>query len=291
MTIVIYHDQCPDGFSASIAATPSLPADTRFVGGNYDKDLPYIERGEDVFILDLSYPADVLQEVVSRSARLVLLDHHQSALDRLGQGQVKLRPQDVIQLDMRRSGAMMAWDYFNPGTPAPMFLRRIQARDLYTWDAPHAEEYLEWLNTQPLDRALWAQLFHESEESQQSKIRDGAMMLAPVRALAQNLAARAVPVEVLGVQGLMVNAPTELVDRTCNLLAQQCGTFGLAWHMAAAGHIKVSLRSLKFGDEVSTDVAKLAEAFGGGGHRSSAAFIMDAADFFQHVQRCAFHQN
>lgn len=288
MTIVIYHDKCPDGFSASIAAAQALPAHTRFVGGNYNQDLPYIERGEDVFILDLSYPAEVLQEVVARSGRLVLLDHHQTALDRLGHGQVKLRPQDVIELDMHRSGAVLAWDFFNPGNPPPLFLRRIQARDLYTWDAPLAEEYLEWLNTQPLDRELWAQLFHESEESQAARIRDGALMLAPVRAMANNLAATAVPVDVMGVNGLMVNAPLELVDRTGNLMAKQCGTFGLAWRMIESGRIKVSLRSLKLGDKVRTDVAKLAEAFGGGGHRSSAAFEMDAADFFVQVQRRTF---
>ena len=53
-------------------------------------------------------------------------------------------------------------------------------------------------------------------------------------------------------------------------LAKNNDTFAVVWSQGRDGKYKYSLRSDK---RVGMDVSKIAKKFGGGGHRSSAAFI------------------
>jgi nanoRNase/pAp phosphatase (c-di-AMP/oligoRNAs hydrolase) len=59
----------------------------------------------------------------------------------------------------------------------------------------------------------------------------------------------------------------EVVDRGYDI--------GVIWRHIKDDHIKVSLRSHKYG---KVDVGKIAEKYGGGGHKSAASFVIHSED-------------
>lgn len=69
--------------------------------------------------------------------------------------------------------------------------------------------------------------------------------------------------------GLAVNA-TLHISEVGHELANQSGTYGLVWYVAADIRVKCSLRSN--GDY---DVSAIAKVLGGGGHRNAASFEID----------------
>jgi len=64
--------------------------------------------------------------------------------------------------------------------------------------------------------------------------------------------------------GLAVNAPMHQSE-VGHELANQSGTFGLAWYLAEDNTVRCSFRS-----NGGYDVSAIAKAFGGGGHRNAA---------------------
>ena len=52
-----------------------------------------------------------------------------------------------VKLHMDKSGAMLAWEYFHPGTEVPMFIKLIDTRDRWVFEIPGAKEF---------NAALWS---------------------------------------------------------------------------------------------------------------------------------------
>ena len=80
MIYVLYHSPCIDGFTAAYAAWTKFGNDhlVTYVPCRYHEPLPEIEDGSHVYILDFSYPREILVELAERCL-LVVIDHHESA--------------------------------------------------------------------------------------------------------------------------------------------------------------------------------------------------------------------
>ena len=122
MTYVLYHANCDDGFGAAWAARKKLGDAAVYVPVKYGDPLPPTVTGERVYVVDFSYPRDVLETLADR-CKVVVLDHHKTA-------QEDLADLPFAEFDMERSGAGMTWDYFFPGQPRPPLIDHIEDRDL-----------------------------------------------------------------------------------------------------------------------------------------------------------------
>ena len=86
--LVIYHGRnCPDGFAAALAARLFYGDGAQYVGLDHGDvktldDLPAVV-GRAVNILDFSFAEDILRGIEAKAAKLVLLNHHQSAAEKL----------------------------------------------------------------------------------------------------------------------------------------------------------------------------------------------------------------
>ena len=70
-----------------------------------------------MFLLDFSGPPGFAVELAHACARCVVLDHHKTAAEELqgpGAAAAGLPPNLEVHIDMARSGATMARDYFQP---------------------------------------------------------------------------------------------------------------------------------------------------------------------------------
>jgi oligoribonuclease NrnB/cAMP/cGMP phosphodiesterase (DHH superfamily) len=164
--LVIYHDNCADGFGAAFAAWLQLGDAAEYRAFDYKTkvnapDWIDLVDGREVYILDFSFPLPVMELTLAYAKHLVWLDHHKSAFEMwCGDYQRGMKvTQDMyikdlaamkcnIILDDNKSGAMLAWEYFHgivDGTPL-LF--------------QHIDDYDRWQfkldNTRAFNKALWS---------------------------------------------------------------------------------------------------------------------------------------
>ena len=225
-------------------------------------DLPAL-AGRAVYILDFSFGPELLRAIDNQAAKLVLLDHHKSALDKLDGFACRC---GVVHFDMAKSGARLAWEFFHPERDVPALLQYVEDRDIWKWEFPESAPFLAALDMEPQDFGRWREIAgFDTDQLAQFMARGGAMD-EKYRKLAADIASAAQPLVFNGVEGLMVNAPGLFHSLVGDLLSAQSGTFALMWS-AGSGGVKVGLRSQRH-----FDCIPLAESLGGGGHAQACGF-------------------
>ncbi|MDA8455344.1 DHHA1 domain-containing protein [Acidovorax sp. GBBC 3334] len=270
--LVLYHGRCADGFGAALAAWRYYGGQVECVGLAHGQaqsvdDLPPLE-GRYVYVLDFSFPPDLLRAIDDRAARLVMLDHHKSAAEQLTGFSCRC---GVVHFDMDKSGARLAWDFFHPDAPLPDLVRFIEDRDLWAWKYPETAGYVAALDMEPFDFPRWDDIARFTPEATQAFVARGQAMDEKFRHLATDVAGGAQSLVFDGEQGLMVNAPGAFHSLVGEMLSQKSGTFALMWAVGKDGKIKIGLRSQR-----GYDCSVLATRMGGGGHAQACGFRMDA---------------
>ena len=272
--LVIYHGRsCPDGFAAALAAKMFYGNSAQYLGLDHGDvktvdDLPALD-GRAVYILDFSFGAELLHVIEQRAAKLVLLDHHKSAAEKLTGFACRC---GVVHFDMGKSGARLAWEFFQPQKPLPDLVRFIEDRDIWVWQYPESPAFLAALDMEPFDFDRWAQIAAFAPEQLQNFMARGQAMDDKFTKLATDIAEGAQPVSFGGFDGLMVNAPGVFHSLVGEMLSKKCGTFALMWTAGKGGIVKVGLRS-----QPGFDCIPLAESMGGGGHAQACGFKMPAS--------------
>ena len=271
--LVLYHGRsCPDGFAAALAARLFYGTTAEYLGLDHGDikavdDLPPLQ-GRAVYILDFSFDAGILQGIEERAAKLVLLDHHKSAAEKLTGFACRC---GVVHFDMGKSGARLAWEFFHPDVPVPDLVRFVEDRDIWAWQYPESAGFLAALDMEPFDYDRWAQIAAFTPDQLTSFMARGQAMDEKFAKLAFDIAEGAQPVVFNGQTGLMVNAPGVFHSLVGELLSKKSGTFALMWTAGKGGVVKVGLRSQR-----GFDCIPLAESMGGGGHAQACGFKIGA---------------
>ncbi|ALT76834.1 DHH family phosphoesterase [Paucibacter sp. KCTC 42545] len=272
--LVLYHGKgCPDGFAAALAAWLFYGGQAEFLGLDHGQvqslaDLPPVD-GRAVYILDFSFPAEILSAIDAAAAKLVMLDHHKSAAEKLSGFQCRC---GVVHFDMSKSGARLAWEFFLPEQPLPDLVRFIEDRDIWAWQYPESGAYLSALDMEAKEFERWQEIAAFSPDETAAFMARGAAMDEKYRKLCADLAEGAQPLTFNGITGLMVNAPGMFHSLVGDLLSAKSGTFALMWSAGAGGAVKCGLRSQR-----NFDCIPLAESLGGGGHAQACGFRMGVA--------------
>lgn len=103
--LVIYHDNCADGFGAAFAAWLKLGDEAEYIPCQYGSDADGFDteqvKGRRVYILDFSFPQHKMLEIHSKCDNMVWLDHHISAQPLLGVLQDAEEKRVTVNLDQR----------------------------------------------------------------------------------------------------------------------------------------------------------------------------------------------
>ena len=269
--LVIYHGGgCPDGYAAALAAWLFYAGNAEFLGLDHGdvkqvSDLPDVV-GRAVYILDFSFAKELLSVIDERAAKLVMLDHHKSAAEALTGFACRC---GVVHFDMKKSGARLAWEFFQADKPLPDLVRFVEDRDIWVWQFEESPAFLAALDMEPYDFARWAAIAKFSTDQLQTFMERGQAMDEKFAKLAADMAEDARPVVFDGHSGLMVNAPSVFHSLIGDILAKKSGTFALMWNAHKSGFIKVGLRSRS-----DFDCIPLALSMGGGGHAQACGFKM-----------------
>jgi hypothetical protein len=172
---ILYHGGgCKDGFGAAYAAWLRFGDNANYVPVSYGQPVPALKRGK-VYIIDFSYPPNVLLQLAGHHQSVTVLDHHFTAQKDLGvdafigegfaSKEIIFRPDGFmvvcnleIKFDMTKSGAVLAWEYFHPDITVPEFFLYLQDRDLWTNNLPQSLEVATALLSYPFEFEVWKKL-------------------------------------------------------------------------------------------------------------------------------------
>jgi oligoribonuclease NrnB/cAMP/cGMP phosphodiesterase (DHH superfamily) len=263
---VLYHGPvCPDGYGAAWAAYLTLGDWAKYIPIDYGDPIPPIDT-ETVYILDFSFPRETMIDLGTKH-KVICLDHHTTAQTSL-EG-LQLQSGGEIIFDMTKSGAMLAWEYFNPHSDAPTLIEYIQDRDLWTWKLPHSREVSAALDLEERTFQSWSDFALKLVDDESTIVASGTAVLKYIQGKVNYLASVAQP-KVIGehtipaVYSLILQS--EIGERICQLNPD--APFSAIYHDVPGG-MKWSLRSNN-----GFDVSAVAKLFGGGGHKPAAGFIV-----------------
>ncbi|MDD4944578.1 DHHA1 domain-containing protein [Rhodoferax sp.] len=271
--LILYHGRsCPDGFAAALAAWLYFSGKAEFVALDHGDvksvdDLPKLD-GRAVYILDFSFADDILRVIDARAAKLVMLDHHLSAAEKLTGFQCRC---GVVHFDMKKSGARLAWEFFHPQQSVPDLVRFVEDRDIWVWQYPQSAGFLAALDMEPMDFARWQAIANFDAAELASYIARGQAMDEKFTKLAQDMLEHAQALVFNGITGVMVNAPSAFHSLVGDMLSKQSGTFALMWTVDKKGVVKCGLRSRS-----GFSCIPLAASLGGGGHAQACGFKLPA---------------
>jgi len=306
--VVLYHHPCIDGIYAALAAHVHFKQQRvkcRFVPHRVYEDidpsqLPLTPE-DDVFLCDYVGPTPSFALTLCQRARSVtILDHHKTALEGFAVLPAEWRPVNLdINLDMSRSGATMALDYFQPqglsSDQRQLFLYAEDA-DLWRWKLPQSREFNAGMTELPRDT-------YNFDASTDTGIFDQLLALTPGQLIEQGAAVleqqnriiSAVLEQSYTIQlggssrdwgrclAVRADAASDLRSHIGSRLAAKSEQAGLraigavAYIEEAMGdssRVKVSLRGT--GEEDTTEVSA---ALGGGGHCNASSFITALSEF------------
>lgn len=280
--LVIYHANCTDGFGAAYAAWTKLGDQAEYLPMNYGEALPNVD-GRDVYILDFSFSKEITQDIMDRCAKFVWLDHHKTAFENWCDYDWSSKYKAIfpegkfIELDNERSGALIAWEYFNPDVAVPVVIRHIDDRDRWQWKINGSKEIHAALQSlRPWTFESWKENF--SYEKYGHLIQQGQAIQSTLNQQIRDIAAKACTCRIDGAVGLSVNSMLN-ISEVGNELAKVSGTYALVWYLDGnTKRANCSLRSI--GDY---DVSKIASKFGGGGHKNAAGFNVRVIDLMEWV--------
>lgn len=270
INIVIYHHPCSDGFGGRWVAESYLRknavGNVYYIGANYGEEPFDNTEGANVLIIDFSYEPEIIQNMLSKVNKLLILDHHASAERKL------INFPDNSFFDMKHSGAWLAWKYFYPNDKVPKLINYIQDRDLWINELPGTEAFSLYLQTFVQFRFESYNEFYD-DNNVDLAIKQGKPMILYRDQMVRQFAGNAKLIETKTNEGkkityYLVNC-NSLISELGNFLAQKAD-FAVIWfcnNFRDNNVLQVKLRS-----DNRFDVSKLADQFGGGGHPNASGY-------------------
>lgn len=298
--LCIYHFPCLDGLTAAWAIRQRFPS-VQCLPSNYGDaaDLSVFE-GKHILMVDFTYPREVIEQILSVAASVTILDHHESAMQVLQ----PLLDEGLVEgeFDMSRSGARMAWDYCFPAGEAgpfdevgtitdydvgtnswvhdgeigvvPRLVNYVQDRDLWLWSLRDSRAVNAWIGSQPMDFDHWDHIAVELQNDKRFHeiIEVGGACVEQLNNFVMlSIQAAKRFMTIGGVDVAVVNAPHYLSSDIGNILSEDV-PFAATYFDNGKGERVFSLRS-KFGKQTQAlDVSKIAQLYGGGGHKAASGF-------------------
>lgn len=269
--VVLHHGDCPDGFGAAWAAYQKMGDTADYVPVQHGNGIPEGLVGKEIYMLDFCFPRDTMLDLIEKNKKITVIEHHITK-----EQDVKLAQEYVF--DNNHSGAILSWQYFHPGQPAPLLLRYIEDQDIWKLEMANGREINSFIDSVDYNFDYWNKLAQDFEDSEKLKaiIEKGSIIARYEDELAKRLISENTRSIVLdGHKGYVINAPHEIASLISSILFKENKTDLLVSWVEEMSRVHVSLRS-----NGSINVGELAKKFGGGGHRSAAGFSLPKINIF-----------
>lgn len=278
--VVLFHAECPDGIGSAYAVWKRFPdKDIKYIGLRPKQDPPSDLKGG-ILSVDYSPRLEITMALIRRGPYLVC-DHHETSKQDL-----ESVPEENKIFDMEHSACWLAWKFVH-GTEPPLFLRYIEARDLYKLDrfpdvaAFHAWFYLKDL-AKPVRDVFRDYDSYNNEVVLQKGIRRGKHYLDVLRIKASETADHStIHFCCIKKKYYLVATVNTVSLAPSDVAAVMFERYPLADFAAlySVGPYNTSFSLRSFGgdkkdDGKGTNVAMIAKSFDGGGHAAAAGLSL-----------------
>lgn len=268
--VILYHANCEDGFSAAWTAWKKFSKKADYIPITHQEPHPKNLKNKELYLLDFAYPLETTKHLIQENKSVTILDHHITSKNNLKSirgATMKQFSNATIIFNNDHSGAVIAWNYFHPKKKLPKLLGYVEDTDLWKFKKKNSKEIFAVLGLQNLTFKEWDTFAKKVENKKTRKeiIGQGKTILAYQKKLTKLIARRAEKVKIQGKKARAVNSPI-LASEVGNELATNETPIGITWFRAPT-KLVVSLRS-----NGKVDVSKIAEKFGGGGHKCASSF-------------------
>ena len=252
----------------------------------YDYTIPlnfdFIEEGETVYFVDLSFSmntVDKLKELIEvKKCDLIWCDHHQSSME-----VIKNNPEFATIKGIRKngiSGAALTYMYLYECEydEIPTFIKLVSDFDCWLFKMEHTLEFkyaLETIDHDALD-IIWNKLMRDDAKILKSLLcqmfEDGKIISKYVKKEYEEYCKK------YAYESCIDNYKCLVVNRSCNSMI--FGKFIEEYPIVSiwvfdGEKYKYSIYS----DKPDVDCSKIAERYGGGGHKRASGFVSDKMIF------------
>lgn len=285
MNYIIYHKNCPDGFTGLVLFLctrlweegntiiyPDVP---------FSKNIPPDIENKNIIIIDVAYNSKLLNEIVTLANNVLFIDHHVSIkndIDKINNNKLK------VYYDVNESGASLVWKYFYSNEKIPKFIKYISSNDIGKWENKKVLYFSTFFETK-MDLKPTLENFNNilklyNTDYLNKCIKKGKKYFEYKMFVIKNYSKKTV-IKIFPNNKILNNYP-ELNDQQYNVGVINGGCpnvsllgnyicsnydcdFCIIWTYDFDKYI-ISMRSIKI------DVSKIAYIFGGGGHSGAATF-------------------
>jgi len=263
--LIIHHRNCFDGIAAAWAASLYFRAryhekEITFHAADYGTPPPDC-TGKHTYIVDFSYPREILEEMQKKAHALMVLDHHKTA-------QEALKGFEGAIFDMDRSGAGITWDWFFSRETRPWLIDCIEDRDLWRFKLPNTKRQMAYIATLPMNVTSYDFL---SSLKPDEVARKGDAILSYITNYGHKAIEHAVMREIGGYSFWVINISYQNCSDHLDLLMSEKEFDRAAYFfLHGSGQWQFGMRS-----RGEFDVSEIAKQYGGGGHKNAAGFVVD----------------
>ncbi len=277
LPVCIYHDQCPDGFGALVIAKKFLEHIIAIPGKHgtplTDDELEQC-RDADVYYLDFCSRLDDFWKVHERAKSVTILDHHESARERMFEITEQNTPKLRKQFNMNHSGAMLSWLHFSGKSEflAPPYIKVIEDNDMYWHHLHGSREMFAAITSYDMTFDSW--FCFEFMDFENFRNEGTPIVRYIDKTLSEILPGCTRIVPLFGHLVQVANVPYVFASRACEILYKN-EPFAASFYINQNSDYAFSLRS---DPKTGIDVREFAERAGGGGHKHSSGFLLNARE-------------
>lgn len=276
MTYIIYHGNCFDGFTAAWVANLKFGTKALYIGwGTGQRNvfpLPEEKLADaEIYILDFSFPRDIIDRIKDKVKKIVIIDHHKTARD-------ELSDYPFAVFDMSKSGALLTWEYFFPGLPVPKLVEYISDRDLWKFELPYSKEISAYIAAYKPIFDNWDIINVRLENKYQCSdiIAQGGMLLQNHEIVVESLCKHGV-FEDSYCEGQYkfptLNAPKQYGSDCCDYILKTTQAQACVYFLIEGKSICYGIRS-----KPEFDCSEVAKFYGGGGHAQASGWSIKLED-------------
>jgi oligoribonuclease NrnB/cAMP/cGMP phosphodiesterase (DHH superfamily) len=313
-SVIVYHkateeNDCPDGvcgayflhaFLEKMNSLNKEVNDIEVVGVVHKKreeylslsyELPFNPVDKNIYIVDFSFPFEILERIRKSAYKVILLDHHKGNWNDISNFS-KILEKSISYAEYspneKDCGATMAWKYCYGSDKYPWFLQHVFARDtgtggFYDGDLPVSEaigEAMSWMRSGLSGKdafPVFDKLMEMDESEKQKLIQDGFKLLQPKYEACEkeiNLWLENPVFEEIGgcdVPVLRIQNPD--ADRYYSWIGSLLSRRYPDIFVAIITTSQPNSYSLRANSKSNVDCSQIAKLYGGGGHAKAAGFI------------------
>lgn len=278
--LVIYHRKCIDGFACILVIhllnqynASEKPKNLQYIPVNHNNYTIPDVKGKNVLICDFSFNYEETLEIIREAKNVLIIDHHDTSANKLKD----IEPQYKI-FDTNHSAAVLTWKYVFPNIPIPLLLQYIQDRDTSRNSMEFTNEFFVWFSTIPQVFDMYEKYLDNNVLTKM--IKNYGVIYYKLNSYYVNGSAEHAKASFTMIQienkityyFIGYHNQTNFKSDVGNAIMSKYKNLDFSAVYSISDNTYKSKFALRSTNN-SVDVSKIAELFGGGGHRNAAGLV------------------